>query len=54
MYEWLVDFGAECSKCTVELLQSSSSPGFQHPVSLRVLMGAFGLMWGGVGGWLEQ
>ena len=40
MFEWLMDFGVECSQqCTINLLQSSSSPGFQRPMTLQGLMG---------------
>ena len=36
-------------QCTIDVLQPSSSPGFQHPMSLWGLMESFGLQVGGVG-----
>ena len=37
-------------RCTIDLLQSSSSPGFQRPLSPRGFMGNYGLGGGGGGG----
>ena len=38
-------------QCTIDVLQPSSSPGFQHPMSLWGLMESFGLQ---VGGWVSK
>ena len=49
-YEWLLDFGVECSARSICFSLHSSSLGFQLPMSPRGLMGSFSLRRDGGGG----
>ena len=54
MYEWLGDFGVECSARSIDLLWSSSSQVFSVQWVGRVWWKALVHSWGGGGGGLEQ
>ena len=49
-YEWLLDFGAECSARSICFSLHFSSLGFQLPMSPLGLMGSFSLRRDGGGG----